>query len=64
MSKSIESVKLQCMTKGSTTQAATPHIRAITGDTPSLAELLAFDNLGKFVEKKTALGLARPNLRR
>lgn len=58
----IDTVTLQCMTEGRTTATATGRIRAITGAKLSLAELLAVENLAKFVRNKGCVGLTKVEL--
>lgn len=58
----IDTIALQCMAYGTTSQAASEHIRKFAGAKLQLADLLALENLGHFLQTHQCQNLSRTDL--
>jgi hypothetical protein len=58
----IDSVALQCMAYGRTSAEAVARIPSIAGSKLQLAEMLAFENLGNYLQKHDCTNLTKPQL--
>lgn len=58
----IDTVALQCMSKKTTTPEAVARISGIKGSKLQLVEMLAFENLGNFLQKNACENLQKPQL--